>query len=96
VSDKSQALVLVCLAGRTQRTPSELMQHLQCAGAVVYVTHGWEGCIRAATGLVPTAIYLDPRLTRRVLPYLRAHPNSAWASIAEVRANGEIHAVRGR
>jgi hypothetical protein len=70
-----------------------LVNQLQFAGAVVYVTHGWEGCVRGATSLVPTAIYLDPRLTRRVMPYLRAHPNSAWADIAEVRG-GEFHPVR--
>jgi hypothetical protein len=78
-------LVLVCLARRDQRAPSEFLQQLQCAGAIVYVTHGWQGCVRAATALVPTAIYLDPRLTRRVMPYLRAHPNSRWATITEVR-----------
>lgn len=91
---KSRPLVLVCLAKRSQGTPSDLVDQLQCAGALVYVTHGWEGCVRAATALVPTAIYLDPRLTRRVMPYLRAHPNSTFADIAEVHAGGEIHRVR--
>jgi hypothetical protein len=76
------------MARRNQRLPSGLMQQLQGVGAVIYVTHGWEGCLRAATSLVPTTIYLDPRLTRRVMPYLRAHPNSAWATIAEVRGEG--------
>ncbi|MBV9329216.1 MAG: hypothetical protein JO352_36395 [Chloroflexi bacterium] len=89
MSTKSQALVLVCLARRNQRAPSDLMRQLECAGALVYVTHGWEGCVRAATSLVPTAIYLDPSLTRRVTPYLRAHPNSRWATIGEVRASGD-------
>lgn len=81
MSDKSRPLVLVCLARPDQDTPSDLMEQLQCVGAVVYVTHGWEGCIRAATSLVPTAIYLDPRLRRQVMPYLRAHPNSTWATV---------------
>lgn len=85
MSAKSRQLVLVCLARPDQDTPCDLIHDLQGVGAVVYVTHGWEGCIRAATSLVPTAIYLDPRLTRRVMPYLRAHPNSMWATIAEVR-----------
>jgi hypothetical protein len=89
-------LVLVCLARRSQGMPPDLMHELQSVGAVVYVTHGWQGCVRAATSLVPTAIYLDPRITPRVLPYLRAHPNSAWAHIAEVRGDGEIHPVRRR
>jgi hypothetical protein len=88
VSDKSRPLVLVCLARRNQCLPSDLLQQLQGVGAVVYVTHGWEGCLRAATSLVPTTIYLDPRLTRRVMPYLRAHPNSTWATIAEMRGDG--------
>ncbi len=96
VSDKSHPLVLVCLARPDQSTPAALMRQLECVGAVVYVTHGWEGCVRAATVLVPTAIYLDPKLTRRVLPYLRAHPNSTWATIAEVRGDGEPRAVPRR
>jgi hypothetical protein len=96
VSDKSRPLVLVCLARRNQGLPSGLMQQLQGVGAVVYVTHGWEGCLRAATSLVPTTIYLDPRLTRRVMPYLRAHPNSAWATIAEVRVEGEPRTLARR
>ena len=83
----------MCLARRSQGTPCDLVDRLRCAGAVVYVTHGWEGCVRAAASLVPTAIYLDPGLTRRVLPYLRAHPNSRWADIAEVRGR-EFHFVR--
>jgi hypothetical protein len=86
-------LVLLCLAKPSQGTPFDLVHQLQHAGAVVYVTHGWQGCIRAATSLIPTAIYLDPRLTRRVMPYLRAHPNSTFADVAEVRAGGEIHRV---
>jgi hypothetical protein len=82
-------MVLVCLVRPDQGTPADLMQRLHRVGALVYVTHGWEGCIRVATALVPTVIYLDPHLTRRVLPYLRAHPNSTWATIAELRDAGQ-------
>ena len=85
MSHKSQALVLVCLARRNQSVPPVLVRQLQRTGAVMYVTHGWEGCIRAAAALVPTAIYLDPRLTRRCMPYLRAHPNTTWADIESSR-----------
>jgi hypothetical protein len=74
-------LVLVALAAAHSHAPVELLDELRRCGAVVYVTHGVGGCLRAATAARPSMIYLDPHVPRRLLRLLQAHPVSAPARI---------------
>jgi len=72
---------VVALASRADRAPARLLDELRDKGAVVYATHGANGCLRVTTAVAPDAIYLDPRLPGRLLRQLQSHPSTARASI---------------
>jgi hypothetical protein len=74
VSSPAATLVIVALASSADRPPSELVDSLRATGAIVYVTHGSSGCLRAMASVQPRAVYLDPRLPKRMVHMLRTLP----------------------
>jgi CheY-like chemotaxis protein len=71
---RTPPLAVVCAPEAITRA---LADRLRRDGMVVYVTHDMHGCLRVATSIAPDLIVLDPRLPRRLVRLLRAHPASS-------------------
>src|ERR687885_681444 len=70
---------LIVVAGR--EGTAALVDGLRAKGALVYLTHTPEGCLRVATSVRSDVILLPRDFPRRVVRLLQQHPTSAGARI---------------
>jgi hypothetical protein len=70
---------LIVVAGR--EGTAALVECLRAQGALVYLTHTPEGCLRVATSVRPDLLLLPRDFPHRVVRLLQQHPTSQGARI---------------
>ena len=78
---------LVVVLG-TLPAADELARRLRQDGAVVYIAHTAEACVRVSTSLGPDAIHVDARFPKRMRRLLAAHPATARSPLVDTETPG--------
>lgn len=74
---------LVVLLGTAAGT-EELADRLRHHGAVVYVAHSAQACLRVSVALGPDLIVVDERFPEQLRCLLAAHPSTARARLVRL------------
>jgi hypothetical protein len=79
--------VPLVVIGTSERAVAEPLAARMCdEGAVVLIAEGDRACLRVATAVSPDVVLLDPRLSRRLVSMLHAHPSLSRAQISRSSA----------
>jgi hypothetical protein len=96
---RTHPLVVLGLIGSDGAQRPEAL--LRSEGAMVYVAHGAQACLRVSASISPDVVLLDPRFPPQMEALLRAHPSCADASIVRspllgTHANADLPTAAGR